>query len=279
MAVTKASRARRTIGRMAEYVGDDLSGSRFERVNLTGSEWFRVRLNDARMRRVDLSGIELRGAAIYGGRLIGLELNSVELTGEFIDVTINGVEIGPLVEAELDRRDPDRVKLRPDDTDGYRDGWAMVCRRWDATIERARGLPPDVLHAHVAGEWSFVQTLRHLNFAVGAWIGRMLLGDPSPWHPLDLPWDEAPGWDGIPWDRDATPTLDEVLAVWHDRRALVDDVMDGLTDEQLAKTVSMSEPGWPSYENVPVPDCLRVVLNEMWEHRNYAERDLDVLTG
>jgi hypothetical protein len=263
---------------MSEHVDEDLSGSRFERVDLTGSEWFGVRLNDARMRRINLSGVELRGAAIYGGRLLGLELNDVELTGEFIDVTINGVEIGLLIDAELNRRDPDRVRVRPDDADGYRDGWAMVCRRWDATIERARSLPPELLHDHVPGEWSFVQTLRHLNFAVAAWIGRMLLGDPSPWHPLDLPWDEAPGWDGIPWDRDATPALDEVLAVRHDRLTMVDDVMRDLTDEQLAATVSMSEPGWPSYEDVPVSECLLVVLIEMWEHRNYAERDLDALT-
>ena len=149
----------------------------------------------------------------------------------------------------------------------------------DTTIERARGLPPHVLHAHVAGEWSFVQTLRHLNFAVGAWIGRMLLGDPSPWHPLDLPWDEMPDTPGVPRDRTVRPSLDEALALRRERMATVRQLVDGLTDEQLADTVSMSEPGWPSYENVPVPECLRVVLNEMWEHRNYAERDLDVLTG
>jgi hypothetical protein len=32
-----------------------------------------------------------------------------------MNVTINGVDIGPLVEAELDRRRPDRVKMRPED--------------------------------------------------------------------------------------------------------------------------------------------------------------------
>jgi hypothetical protein len=264
---------------MAEHVDDDLRGSRFERVDLSGSEWVGVKLNDARMRRVNLSGIDLRSAAIYGGRLLGIELKGVEITGEIIDVTINGVEIGPLIEAELNRRDPDRVKLRPQDADGYRDAWAMVCRRWDTTIERARGLPPAVLHEHVAGEWSFVQTIRHLNFAIAAWVGRMLLGDPSPWHPLDLPWDEAPGWDGIPWDRVATPALEEVLPVWQARRAMVDEVMRDLTDERLAATVSMSAPGWPSYDDVPVMECLLVVLIEMWEHRNYAERDLDLLSA
>ena len=42
-----------------------------------------------------------------------------------------------------------------------------------------------------------VETLRHLNFASAAWVGRMILGNASPWHQLDLPWDEAPGWDDI----------------------------------------------------------------------------------
>jgi len=39
----------------------------------------------------------------------------------------------------------------------------------------------------------------------------MILGNASPWHPLDLPWDEAPGWDGLPWDREARPSLDEPI--------------------------------------------------------------------
>ena len=30
-------------------------------------------------------------------------------------------------------------------------------------------------------------------------------------------------------------------------------------------------------EDFPVAECLRIVLNEEWEHRLYAERDLAVL--
>jgi hypothetical protein len=105
----------------------------------------------------------------------------------------------------------------------------------------------------------------------------MILGTAAPWHPLDLPWDEAPGWDGIPWDREARPSLDEVLAVRRERQAMVRQVMDSLTDEQLAADVTRTEPGWPGLENFPVKECLRIVLNEEWEHRLYAERDLTVL--
>lgn len=119
--------------------------------------------------------------------------------------------------------------------------------------------------------------MRHLNFASAAWVGRMVLGNPSPWHRLDLPWDEAPGWDGIPWDREARPALDEVLTVRRERQAMVRDVMASLTEEQLASRVTRVEPGWPRMENFPLKECLQIVLTEEWEHRLYAERDLTSL--
>ena len=214
---------------------------------------------------------------MHGARLIGVELADVEITGDLQNVTVNGVEIAPLVEAELDRRHPDRAKMRPDDADGFREGWAALLRLWDETLERARGLPSEALHEGVAGEWSFIQTLRHLNFASAAWVGRMIVGDPSPWHPLDLPWDEAPGWDGIPWDRDARPTLDEVMAVRRERQRMVGDVIARLTDDQLTATIDRAEPGWPTAEAFPLDQCLLIVLNEEWHHRLFAERDLAVL--
>jgi hypothetical protein len=138
-------------------------------------------------------------------------------------------------------------------------------------------LSAEDLHTRVGDEWSFIETLRHLNFASAAWIGRMVLGDPSPWDPLDLPWDEAPGWDGIPWDREARPTIDEVLAVRRKRHAMVAGVMESLTDEQLASQVSQTAPGWPQFETFPFIQCLHIVCNEEWQHRLYAERDLDAL--
>ena len=137
--------------------------------------------------------------------------------------------------------------------------------------------PAAALDDNVDDEWSFIQTLRHLNFASAAWVGRMVLGNASPWHPLDLPWDEAPGWDGIPWDREARPSLDEVLTVRRERQAMVRHLLESLTDDQLSTELTRSEPGWPRVANFPLKECLRIVLNEEWQHRLYAERDLDAL--
>jgi hypothetical protein len=42
--------------------------------------------------------------------------------------------------------------------------------------------------------------------------------------------------------------------------------MASLTDEQLAATVTRTEPGWPRLENFLVRECLLIVLNEEWDH-------------
>jgi hypothetical protein len=262
---------------MDEFYEQNLNGAHFERVSLRGASFFQVYLNDAQLRSVDLSGIQVRGASFNGSRLRGVEMVDVEMYGELQNFVVNGVDVAPLVEAELNRRMPERAKMRPDEPDGFREAWAILQRLWDGTVARARTFPEADLHRNVDDEWSFLQTLRHLNFASAAWAGRMILGNPSPWHELDLPWDEAPGWDGIPWDREAKPSLEEVLAVRRERQAMVGQVMASLTDEQLSSQVSCTEPGWPQLEGFSFKECLRIVLNEEWEHRLFAERDLTKL--
>lgn len=260
-----------------EFYDENLNEARFERVSLRGASFSRVYLNEAHMRSVEFDGAQIRSASFHGSRFRGVEMVDVEMHGELRNFVVNGVDIAPLVEAELNRRMPERAKMRPGDADGFREAWAILPRLWEGTVARARAFPEADLHRNVGDEWSFIQTLRHLNFASAAWIGRMILGNPSPWHELDLPWDEAPGWDGIPWDREAKPTLDEVLAVRKERQAMVSQVIAALTDEQLASEVSRTEPGWPRLEGFPFKECLLIVLNEEWEHRLYAERDLTKL--
>lgn len=253
---------------MADFEGADLRGSRFERADLSG----------ARFRSVDLAGAEFRAADLHGVVMRGVELVDVDIYGELRHVVINGVDVVPLVNAELDRRDPERVKMRPADAAGFRTAWDVVERRWDATVLRARRLPPELLHESVAGEWSFIETLRHLVFATDSWVGRAIVGDQEPWHPLALPWDEMRDMPGVPRDRAARPSLDEVLELRRDRMATVRRVIEGLTDESLAgRTEPVAGPGWPPPDRYQVREVLSIVLNEEWEHRLYAERDLTVL--
>jgi uncharacterized damage-inducible protein DinB len=253
---------------MADFIRADLSGSRFERVDLSGADLRAVDLANARFRGVDLSGVVMRG----------VDLCNVDIHGEIESLTINGVDIGPLVNAELDRRYPDRAKMRPTEPAGFREAWDVIERLWGQTVERARRLDPELLHESVDGEWSFIETLRHLVFATDSWVRRAILGDPSPWDPLDLPWDEMPDTPGVPRDRDVQPSLDAVLELRRDRMSTVREVIQTLTDESLrGHTEPVEGPGWPQPRSYPVRECLLCILNEEWEHRLYAERDLDTL--
>ncbi|HET6952217.1 MAG TPA: DinB family protein [Acidimicrobiales bacterium] len=253
---------------MADFTRADLRGSRFERVDLGG----------AQLRAVDLTGARFRGVRLRGVVMRGVELVDVDIHGEIDNLVINGIDVKPLVNAELDRRYPDRAKMRPVDPAGFREAWDVVERLWRGTVERAGRLRPELLHESVDGEWSFIETLRHLAFATDSWIRRGILGDPSPWDPLDLPWDEMPDTPGVPRDRDARPSLDAVLELRRDRMSTVRQVIEGLTDESLdGHTEPVEAPGWPAPGSYPLRDCLSIVLNEEWEHRLYAERDLDAL--
>src|SRR6516165_8689886 len=253
---------------MADFIRADLRGARFERVDLSGAELFAVDLAGARFRGVDLSGVVMRG----------VELANADIYGEIVNMTVNGVDIGPLIDAELNRRYPDRAKMRPADPAGFREAWDILERLWDQTVARARRLPPELLQESVDGEWSFIETLRHLVFATDSWIRRAILGDPSPWDPLDLPWDEMPDTPGVPRDRGARPSLETVLELRRDRMSTVREVIAGLTAQSLdAETKPVQGPGWPPPRSFPVRECLLVILNEEWEHRLYSERDLDAL--
>lgn len=246
--------------------------------DLSGTTYERTRLRDATFTWIDLADARISHAGIRGVRLRGVELENVEIDGELRDVVINGVDVAPLIEAELARRDPDYALMAPRDAEGFRLAWEILERRWSETVDRARDLDEALLHERVDGEWSFIETLRHLVFATDSWIGRTILGDPSPWDSLDLPWDEMPDTPGVPRDRDARPSLDAVLELRRDRMSTVREVIERLTDESLdGHTEPVNGPGWPESRSYPVRECLLIILSEEWEHRLYAERDLDAL--
>lgn len=247
---------------MAEFKNQDLSGSRFEHVDLSES-----RFHNLAMRDVRITGVWIQDLVIEG-----------DLEGTLV---VNGVDVLPFMEAELNRRHPNRetiMAVRDGDAEAFRAAWAIDRAAWADTVERARRLPAETLHERVDGEWSFIQTLRHLVFATESWILRAMQGDPSPYHQLSLPFTEMGDIPGVPNDVEAQPTLDEVLGLRADRMAVVSKVIESLTDEQLAgHTEPVTEVGYPESESFPVRRCLAAIVIEEWEHHLFANRDLDVL--
>jgi DinB superfamily len=226
-----------------------------------------------------VSHAEVRNALLRDVRLRGVELVNVELDGELRNVVVNGVDIGPLVEAELARKDPDYAKMSPATADEFREAWGILERRWAETVGRARALDQRLLHESVDGEWSFVETLRHLVFATDAWAARTILDEPLPYHPLGLPHTGYPPADAVVLgiDIDARPSLAEVMEVRDTRMAQVRGIVEALTDASLERVCHrLPAPGYPE-ETRSVGRCLLVVMTEECEHRRYAVRDLATL--
>jgi uncharacterized damage-inducible protein DinB len=231
-----------------------------------------ARIEDADFSRARLHAPNFESAKITDGWFIG-----ADISGDIEGLRLNGVDVAPLVAAELERLFPERAKLRAADPDGLAEAWAMIEDIWATTVARARAMPEPLLHERVDDEWSFVETLRHLVLATDIWLGRMIRGIARPYHP----WGLAGSWltDPVSWGLDpaAAPSLDEVLEVRRARMAQVAQTISAVTREQLDRVcVPPAAPGHPNRPH-SVLECLHVILNEEWEHHRYAVRDLESL--
>ena len=183
----------------------------------------------------------------------------------------------PFHETQDDGYD-DSNPYRPRTPEAYRAAWADLDRLWAETVAKAQSLDEEQLHESVDGEWSFIQTLRHLAYATDLWVFAVVQGVPDPYDPLDLPFDGYERFpNGIRYERDACPPLADVLALRRDRVARVRAFLGQLTQERIEGTVDFESSSWPFAENFHVGQCMSTVVNEEWHHRNFAERDLDRL--
>ena len=239
---------------------DDLQGAQFVDANLRG----------ARFVRADLSGVVMRGAD-----LAGAEIESPWLFDGESFLRINGVDVAPLIDAELNRRFPGRERRRAGDPDGLRVAWAALERTWAGTLERAAAMPAGTLDVSVDGEWSFAQTLRHLVLATDVWLSRAILGVEQPFHAFGLagPGAADDGLDMSVFTTD-TPSYAQVLEARAGRVAMVRDFVASVTPAELA--AARRNPWAPDYPET-TRSCLHVIFGEEWEHHRYAVRDLDAI--
>jgi hypothetical protein len=246
---------------MATFTGsDELQGAEFVDVNLRG----------ARFVRTDLSGVVMRGVDVAGA-----DIDAPWLLEEENFLRVNGVDVTPLVEAELNRRFPGRANRRAEDPDGLRAAWVLLERTWEATLERVAAMPDGTVNVSVEGEWSFSQTLRHLVMATDTWLGRAILEIEEPFHAIGLPNVEYET-DGHDMSIFTTvkPSYAEVLEVRAGRVAMVRDFLAGVTADGLI--MKRNNPWAPEYPETTL-SCLHTILLEEWEHHRYAVRDLEAI--
>ena len=224
---------------------------------------------------------DLAGAVFWGADLRGARFRDVDLTGARIShawlvdvevdalvdrVVINGVDVTEYVN-ERDPWHPLRSMVRASTPEDMRATWAALEAEWATTVALAQALPEEALHEPVDGEFSFVQTLRHLVFAMDKWFTVPILGEG--FDPMGLP---NTGSIDFPWpglDAGAAPSVAEALAVRAARAARFGDHLASLAAGDLARPVEVLENG-----TCPVQECIGTVFEEEFWHNRYARRDL-----
>ena len=241
---------------------DDLQGAEFVDANLRGARFVRADLSGAVMRAVEVQGADIEAPWLFDG------------DGS---LRVNGVDVIPLVDAELNRRFPGRAQRHAADPDGLRAAWAALERTWADTLDRVATMPAGTVDVSVDDEWSFSQTLRHLVMATDTWLGKAILEREQPYHPLGQPNVEY-GTDGndLSVFTTDTPSYADVLGARSDRVAMVRDYLATVTADDL--TVTRRNPHAPEYPETTL-SCLHTILDEEWEHHRYAVRDLGVIVA
>jgi hypothetical protein len=228
----------------------------------------------------DLHGAEFRECDLSGARLIGVVMQDAVIDGLVTNLVVNGVEVTGYVDAELDRRHPVRPLLRSDDPTVLMEGWRRVRADWVATVERLRRMPEGSESRRVDGEWSAVETMRHLVFVHDSWFRRCCLGRTQPFTSTGLAADFVPHQADQGLDPEARPGLGDVLAVRDEQAAELDDWLSAASADDLTALAPIpDDAGWPPYAHGrTVAECLRTVLNEEWAHHGFCVRDLDRLS-
>jgi hypothetical protein len=234
---------------MPEEFEGDLSGAVFWGADLTGARFRDVNLTDATISHAWLVDV---GVDAFVDRLV-----------------VNGIDVTDFVNAR-DPWYPLRTVLRPTGIASMRAGWEALDGAWGQLTARATDLPEAALHRSIDGEFSFVQTLRHLVFAMDKWFTAPILG--GSFTPFGLP---NTGSIDFPWpglDHDRAPSLTEVLDVRADQSSTFSEHLATLSDDDLAQMVDVLENG-PHEVRV----CIATVLEEGFWHLRYADRDLAVV--
>ena len=198
---------------------DDLQGATFVGANLRG----------ARFVESDLSGVVMRGVEVADADIDAPWLPDADY------FRVNGVDVIPFVEAELDRRFPGRAQRRAADPDGLRAAWAVLERTWAATLDR---VCRDARRHRRRRRWTVSGRSRR---RCGTWSSPRTRG----WARRSCG-STSRSTRSVSWTRGRrataldlsvftteTPTYAEVLDARADRVAMVRDLLAGVTADEL----------------------------------------------
>jgi hypothetical protein len=212
----------------------DMAGTVFRGVNLGGAVFNYVNLGGA-----VFDDVNLRGATIHNVNLSNVSIDDANVKG----MTIFGIRVDQLIEAELDRRDSERARLRmqdPHDPDSVREVMARLEQVRREFREMLRSTPAGVLVARPSpDQWSAVEIVRHLVFAEDLYLNRWIFRNDRPWNNLGLLpafLASEPRYSGV--GGEPSDDLEIVLEAWNDVHGGTQEFLSDLTSEKLRQDTS-----------------------------------------
>jgi hypothetical protein len=211
------------------FTDQRMPGTTFQRVDLGNARFEDVNLHKATFENVNLSEVTIKDA-----NLTGMRIEEAQIRG----LTIFGISVSELIEAEFDRRDPERGRLRMADVFDPGEVHRVMARldlvREEFTLLLRTASPAQLNHYSEPGAWSALEHVRHLVFAEDLYLNRWLLHNDHPWCTLGhlppfLEDDPAYAQVGI----EPTQDLDAVLTAWNGIHARTRIFLAGITPELL----------------------------------------------
>lgn len=162
------------------FADANMSGAEFRHLNLSGAVFDVVNLGGASFNNVNLSGMKIRDANLS---------NTIIEDAYIAGLTVMGIEIAPLIEAELDRREPERARLRidirdPDEVKAFI-GWLDAECAAFKTFLRATS-PAQLRRRPAENEWNALEVVRHMLFVEDVYINHFIMNHDKPYIKMGM---------------------------------------------------------------------------------------------
>ena len=207
-----------------KFENSNMAGTVFHNVNLAGAVFDDVNLAGARIHNANLENFAIEDANIQG-------------------LTIYGFRVDRLIDEELDRRDPERSRLRMADCfdpECVRSVLEHLCEVRAGFSAFLREADPALLSARPDPEnWSATENLRHLIFAEDLYLNRWLLQNNEPWCKQGLrPAFLADNSSYAEVGSQPTDDIEQLLAAWDAIHTRMMAFVDTVSAEELHRDTS-----------------------------------------
>lgn len=252
----------------------DMAEAVFHDVNLHRATFDNVNLGAATFRNVNLGGVSIEGCNIKGLTIFGIRVDTLVQAELDRGDPERAIRVDTLVQAELDRRDPERAMLRMADRHDPACVRAVMTHLDEvrsAFYQLLRSTKPELLVTRPSpNKWSAIELARHMLFAEDLYLNRGILNNDRPWNRMGLLptfLEEEAAYADV--GSQPSQDLETVLTAWKDVHAATQAYLVEATAEDLQRRVedALVGPGTAG-------DVLQGLANHDLRHIRQAEAAL-----